>query len=91
MSDQWNNFFVMLGSGAATLAGLIFVAMSINPETIIRNTTHNNRAINMVTGITAVFMACSLALIASQHLAALGLEWLVLWLIATAIFCQGLC
>jgi hypothetical protein len=40
MLDRWDNFFVMVGSGAAALAGLIFVAMSIKPEGIIRNTTH---------------------------------------------------
>jgi hypothetical protein len=89
MSEQWNNFFFMVGSGAAALAGLIFVAMSINPEVIIQNTTHKNRAINMLTGFTAVFMACSLALIGNQHLGALGFEWLVLWVIATAIFIRG--
>src|SRR5215469_8137428 len=50
LPDQWNNFFVMVGSGAAALAGLIFVAMSIKHEIIIQNTTHKNRAINMLTG-----------------------------------------
>jgi hypothetical protein len=89
MPAQWSNFFVMVGSGAAALAGLIFVAMSINHQIIIRNATHKNRAINMLTGFTAVFMACSLALIGNQSLAALGFEWLVLWLIATAIFIRG--
>jgi hypothetical protein len=89
MSDQWNNFFVMVGSGAAALAGLVFVAMSINPSAIIRNTTHRNRAINMLTGFTAVFMACSFALMGNQSLGALGLEWFALWLIATGIFIRG--
>lgn len=89
MLEQWNNYFSMVGGGAAALAGLIFVAMSIKPEIIIRNATHKNRAINMLTGFTAVFMACSLALIGNQSLEALGLEWLVLWLIATAIFIRG--
>ena len=89
MLDQWANFFVMVGSGAAALAGLIFVAMSINPEVIIRNTTHKNRAINMLSGFTAVFMACSCALIGNQSLRALGLEWLFLWLIATVVFIRG--
>jgi hypothetical protein len=89
MLDQWSNFFVMVGGGTAALAGLIFVAMSINPEVIIRNTTHKNRAINMLTGFSAVFMACSFALIGNQSLAALGFEWLVLWLIATAVFVRG--
>ena len=89
MPEQWSNFFVMVGGGAAALAGLIFVAMSINHEIIIRNTTHKNRAINMLTGFTAVFMASSLALIGNQCLGALGFEWLVLWLIATVIFIRG--
>ena len=89
MPEQWSNFFIMVGGGAAALAGLIFVAMSINHKVIIRNTTHKNRAINMLTGFTAVFMACCFALIGNQHLGALGFEWLVLWLIATAIFIRG--
>ena len=89
MPEQWSNFFIMVGGGAAALAGLIFVAMSINPKVIIRNATHKNRAINMLTGFTSVFMACGLALIGDQHLEALGFEWLVLWLIATAIFVRG--
>lgn len=53
---------MMVGSGAAALAGLIFVAMSINIKIILQNATHKNRAINMLTGFTAVFMACSFAL-----------------------------
>ena len=89
MSEQWNNFFVMVGGGAAALAGLIFVAMSINHEIIMQNTTHKNRAINMLTGFSAIFMASGLALIGSQYLELLGYEWLVLWLIATVIFIRG--
>ncbi len=89
MLDQWSNFFVMVGSGAAALAGLIFVAMSINPERIVRNTTHKNRAINMLSGFSAIFMACSLALLGDQYLPALGFEWLLLWLVATFIFVRG--
>ena len=89
MLDQWNNFFVMVGGGAAGLAGLIFVAMSINPESIIRNATHKNRAINMLIGFSAIFMACSLALLGNQYLVALGFEWFFLWFIATVIFVRG--
>ena len=89
MLEQWNNFFVMVGGGAAALAGLIFVAMSINHEVIIQNATHKNRAINMLTGFTAIFMASAFALIGNQHPGALAVEWLVLWLIATAIFVRG--
>ena len=73
MPEQWNNFFVMVGGGAAALVGLIFVAMSINHEIIIGNMTHKNRAINMLTGFTAIFMASSLALIGDQYVGALGI------------------
>ncbi len=89
MPEQWSNFFFMVGSGAAALAGLIFVAMSINPGIIIGNATHKNRAINMLTGFSAVFMACGFELFGNQGLEALGFEWLFLWLIATAIFIRG--
>jgi hypothetical protein len=89
MPEQWDNFFVMVGGGAAALAGLIFVAMSINHEVIFRNTTHKNRAINMLTGFTAIFMASGLALFGNLNPGVLGIEWLVLWLIATVIFIRG--
>jgi hypothetical protein len=84
-----DDFFVMVGGGAAALAGLIFVALSINPEGIVRNATHKNRAINMLSGFSAIFMACGLALIRDQAPQALGVEWLVLWLVATFIFVRG--
>ncbi len=89
MPDQWNNFFVMVGGGAAALAGLIFVAMSIKPDIIIRNPTHKNRAINMLTSFTAIFMTCGFALIGNQHLGAIGCEWLAVWIIALTIFIRG--
>ncbi len=79
----------MVGGGSAALAGLIFVAMSISPKIIIQNTTHKNRAINMLSGFTAIFMASSFALIGNQHLEVIGYEWLALWLIATIIFIRG--
>ena len=89
MLDQWSNYFVMVGGAAAALVGLIFVAMSINPGAIFRNATHRNRAINMLSGFTAVFMACGLALVGNQGLVALGVEWLILWLVATIVFIRG--
>jgi len=89
MLDQWTNFFVMVGGGAAALLGLIFVAISINPEIVLRNATHKNRAINMLTGFSAVFMACGFGAFGNQHIVPLGCEWFVLWVVATAIFIRG--
>lgn len=79
----------MVGGGAAALAGLIFVAMSINHEAVYKNTTHRNRAINMLSGFSAIFMASGLALMGNQSSLWLGVEWLSLWLIATIIFVRG--
>jgi hypothetical protein len=28
--EQWTNFFLLVGTGAVTLTGLVFVAMSLN-------------------------------------------------------------
>ena len=32
--EQWANFFLLVGTGAVTLTGLVFVAMSLNPKAI---------------------------------------------------------
>lgn len=84
--DQWNNFFVMVGGGAAALAGLVFIAMSINLSIITRDATHKNRAIATLTGFTAVFMICAFALIGNQNYRWVGAEWLVVTLVPTITY-----
>jgi hypothetical protein len=84
--DQWNNFFVMVGGGAAALAGLVFIAMSINLSIITRDATHKNRAIATLTGFTAVFMICAFALMGNQNYRWIGVEWLAVSLIPTITY-----
>ena len=84
--DQWNNFFLMVGGGAAALAGLVFIAMSINLSTITRDATHKNRAIATMTGFTAAFMVCAFALIGNQNYQWIGIEWLVVSLVPTVTY-----
>jgi hypothetical protein len=43
--EQWDNFFHLVGTGALTLTGLIFVAMSLNLRVPAVDATHGNRAI----------------------------------------------
>ena len=84
--DQWNNFFIMVGGGAAALAGLVFIAMSINLSIITRDATHKNRAVATMTGFTAVFLICALALIGKQTYRWIGVEWLVVTLVPTITY-----
>ena len=60
--EQWTNFFLLVGTGAITLTGLVFVAMSLNLREIAGDATHRNRAINTLTGLALVFMRCALVL-----------------------------
>jgi len=86
---QWDNFFVLVGTGSAALTGLVFVAMSINLKSVAKDATHRYRAINMLSGFTAVFLLSSLALMGHQTYRALGIEWLIVSLLATAINTNG--
>jgi hypothetical protein len=83
---EWHDFFLMTGGGAAALAGLVFVAMSINLDVVAQNATHRGRAINMLTGFTSAFAICGLALMGGQGHRAVGAEWLVVATFAAAIY-----
>ncbi len=84
--EQWHDFFVMVGGGAAALAGLVFVAMSINLTIIAGDPTHKNRAVATLTGFTGVFMVCAFALIGNQSFQCIGIEWLVISLVPTITY-----
>jgi hypothetical protein len=72
--EPWTNFFVLVGTGSAALTGLVFVAMSINLKGVAKDATHRYRAINMLSGFTAVFLVSALALMGDQTHRALGIE-----------------
>lgn len=87
--EQWNNFFLLAGTGSATLAGLVFVAMTINLKGVAKDATHRYRAINMLSGFTSVFIVSSLALMGHQTYRSLGIEWLLVSLFAAAVNTNG--
>src|SRR5580704_395225 len=87
--EQWNNFFILIGTGSATLAGLVFVAMTINLKGVTKDATHRYRAINMLTGFTSVFIISSLALMGHQTYRTLAIEWLIVSSLASAINTNG--
>ena len=87
--EQWNDFFFLVGTGAVTLTGLVFVAMSLNVKVIAVNATHSNRAINTLTGLALVFMRCALVLMGVQNHRAIGAELFVVSGISATIFIKG--
>jgi hypothetical protein len=87
--EQWNNFFLLVGTGAITLTGLVFVAMSLNLKVIAADATHRNRAINTLTGLALVFMRCALVLMGGQNHRAIGAELFVICGIRRQYLSQG--
>jgi hypothetical protein len=86
---QWTNFFLLVGTGAVTLTGLVFVAMSLNVKAIAIDATHRHRAINTLTGLALVFMRCALVLMGGQNHRAIGAELFVVCGISAAVFVRG--
>jgi hypothetical protein len=86
---QWSDFFLLVGTGAVTLTGLVFVAMSLNVRVFAVDATHRNRAINTLTGLALVFMRCALVLMGAQDHRSIGAELLVVSGISLAVFVKG--
>jgi len=87
--EQWHDFFLMVGGAAAALAGLVFVAMSLNLDVVMRDATHRYRAIGTLTNFIGIFALCSLALMGGQNHEAVGVEWLVASTVAGAVYVYG--
>lgn len=70
----WHDFYVMAGGAAAALAGLLFVAMSLHSDAIMRNPFFRYRAIGTLTSLTTQLLLAAAVLVPAQPLAALGAE-----------------
>ena len=73
----WHDYFVMVGGGAASLTGLVFVAMSLHLSDIASDPTHRHRARTILTALTTVFIRCGLVLMGGQTARAVGVEMFV--------------
>jgi hypothetical protein len=74
----WTGFFTAITGAAAALAGLLFVAVSINLENILKGTTMlPARAAETLAMLVFVLMSSALALV-PQSLRLLGAEILVI-------------
>jgi modulator of FtsH protease len=86
---QWTDFFLLVGTGAVTLTGLVFVAMSLNLKEMAVDATHRYRAINTLTGLALVFMRCALVLMGAQNHQSIGAELFVVSGVSAAVFIKG--
>jgi hypothetical protein len=86
---QWTDFFLLVGTGAVTLTGLVFVAMSLNLKGIAIDATHRYRAVNTLTGLALVFMRSALVLMGAQNHRSIGAELFVVCGISAAVFVKG--
>ncbi len=86
---QWSDFFILVGTGAVTLTGLVFVAMSLNLKVIAADATNRYRAINTLTGLALVFMRCALVLMGAQNQRSVGAELFVVCGVSAALFAKG--
>ena len=87
--EEWSNFFLLVGTGAVALTGLVFVSMSLNLRAIAGDALHRNRAINTLTGLALVFMRCAFVLLGAQNHRSVGAELLVVTAVSAAVFVRG--
>jgi hypothetical protein len=70
----WQNFYVMVGSAAAALTGLVFVGLSLHAQAIIRNPFYRSRAVTTLLSLTTQLLLSAAVLIPGQPLTAIGIE-----------------
>lgn len=87
--ELWTDFFLLVGTGAVTLTGLVFVAMSLNLKTIAIDATHRYRAIGTLAGLALVFMRCALVLMGGQGYKAVGVELLTVSTLGAIVYING--
>lgn len=72
--ESWGNFYLTAGGGAATLTGLLFVALSINKDRIGEELLYRSMARQTVSALMAILVIALLALIPGQSHSLFGSE-----------------
>lgn len=75
--SQWSDLFVATAGASAALAGLVFVAVSINIERILEFPGLPERALETILLLMAVLLVSIVGLVPGQSHVALGLELLL--------------
>jgi modulator of FtsH protease len=74
---EWHDFFVMVGGAAAVLTGLVFVALSLNLDALLRDPMHRSRSIGTLTNFGAIFVISGVALMDHLSHIWIGVAWLL--------------
>ena len=74
--DEWHDFFLAAAGAAAVLAGLVFVGVSINLDTIMSNPGYGlaGRALEALVLLVAVLIVTILLLVPAQGMGLAGAE-----------------
>jgi hypothetical protein len=86
--ELWHDLYVMLGTSAAALIGLLFIVTSLRLNEIMNNPVYRNRARNMTVHLLALLVQ-AIFILTPQPMAALGAELVavnLLWLGAPLSF-----
>ena len=75
--ELWRDLYVMLGTSAAALIGLLFVVASLHLEEVMSNPVHRTRARNMSLHLLVLLVEAALIL-TPQPMQALGAELFVI-------------
>ena len=76
--SEWSDFFVAAAGASAALLGLLFVAISINLERILKFEGLPGRALEAMMQLTCVLLVSLAGLVPGQSHVALGLELLLI-------------
>ena|SRR5579864_6446619 len=79
--EAWQTLYIMMGGSVATLAGLLFVAMSLHTEAIMETPVLRLRAAGSTMGLVLVFTQAGVILI-PQSVVALGIELTILGILS---------
>ncbi len=82
--SEWKDLFVASAGASAALAGLVFVAVSINIERILKYPGLPDRALETVMLLVGALLVSIVGLIPGQSHVALGVELLTIAAILTA-------
>jgi modulator of FtsH protease len=91
--DGWSTFFSTEAEAAATLTGLLFVAVSINLSRILQYPHLPNRAVEALIELAAVLVVSTFGLVPRQSLEACGIEigatGVVMWAALTVLIIRS--